>query len=127
MILQVSCQVVWGNFGDDRMLRSLLAILLLFEVVLRRGAQRRVFLDIRGEPARLLEAKHPVNINQVHAVLEVEAQVELMHQVLAFRQKVWNELRGLCRARHFVVRAELHLVLTQHLHLHIEALRCQWE
>ena len=35
----------------------------LFEVVLRSCAQRRVHLDIRGEPARLLESKHPMNIN----------------------------------------------------------------
>ena len=59
---------------------------LLFEVVVRSSAQPRVLLDIRDETARLLKAKHPVNINQPHAVLEIESQVEVVHHVHALWQ-----------------------------------------
>ena len=39
---------------------------LIFEVVLHSCAQRRILRDIRGEATTLLEAKHPLNINQPH-------------------------------------------------------------
>ena len=66
-----------------------------------------------------------MNLNLPHAVLEVESEVEVVHQVLDLRQQDWDELCRVSRARHFLVCAELDLVATQHLHLHIEALRYQ--
>ena len=99
----------------------------IFEVDLPCCAQRPVFLDIQGEPPRLLEANNPLNIKQPHAVLRLEAQVEVVHRVLALLQQIWNELRRVCRAKKFGVIADLDLVVTQLLQLRIKSLRCQRE
>ena len=63
-----------------------------------------------------------MNIEQSHPVLEIEAEVEVVNQVLALRQQVWNELRRMSRARDFVVCAEIVLAVSQHLLVHIEAM-----
>ena len=65
-----------------------------------------------------------MNISQPHAVLEVESQVEVVHQVLVLWQELGNELPRVCRASQCVLCAEIHPVVTQHLHLYITALRC---
>ena len=78
---------------------------LHFEVVLLRCAQRRILLDLPYQPARMLESKHLVNINQPHAVLELEAQLEVMRQEVAVGKQVCNELRLLGCSSHFLVFA----------------------
>ena len=90
-----------------------------------RYSHLRATARYTGPRARLLEVKHPGNINPPHALLEIESQDEVVHQLLALMPQVWNFHGRVSWARHCVVGGELDLVFTQHLSLHNEALRCQ--
>ena len=73
------------------------------------AAARNVeFFAIYGASQRdCWKAMHPVRINHPHALLEGEAQVDLLHKAADLRKQVWNQFYGVNRARPFVVCAQL--------------------
>ena len=65
---------------------------LLLEVVLGDCAKGRVLVDVRLEPPRLSEGQYPVERSKLHAVLQVELQVQIVDEVVALHQ-VRDELQ----------------------------------
>ena len=66
-----------------------------------------------------------MNINHLHAVLEVEAQIALRHQIPAFRAQLRDEFSRVSRMGHYVGSEQLKLVRTWLFHLNTEQLLYQ--